>query len=72
MRLALVYLPELFLIVNLNPDSILEHILNMLLAQDRLPVFIRSLNYLLKVRRMAPSDLNCGGRLSYMGKNSRQ
>lgn len=72
MRLALVYLSELFLVVDLDTDAILQHVLNMLLAYDSLPIIIRRLNNLLKVRGMTPGDLNCSGCLGHMRKDSRQ
>ena len=44
----------------------------MLLAKDRLPVFIYHLNDLLKVRGVAPCDLDRGGCLSDVGEYPRQ
>ena len=49
MRLAFVYLSELLLVVDLDADSVLEYVLNMLFAEDGLPIFIRSRYDLLKV-----------------------
>ena len=72
MRLAFVYLPELLLIIDFHADAIFKHILNMLLAKDRLPVFIRRLNDLLKVRGVAPRDLDRRRCLCDMGEDSRQ
>ena len=65
-RLALVYLAELFLVVDLHPDAVLKHVLNMLFAQDSIAIVICSLDNLLKVRRMAPGDLNSCRSLSYV------
>ena len=72
MRLALVYLPELFLVVDLHPDAVLKHVLNMLLAQDSIAIVIRHLDNLLKVGRMAPSDLNSCRSLGYVREHPRQ
>ena len=71
MRLAFIYLPELLLVVDLHPDAVLEHVLNMLLAKYSIAIVIRHLDNLLKVGRMAPSDLNSCRSLGHVREHSR-
>ena len=65
-------LSELFLILNFNTDAVLQHILNVLLGLDRIAICVLRGDYFLEVRWMGPGDLDRGGRLRYMGEDSRR
>ena len=56
--LALVNLSELLLVVDLDADSVLEHVLYMLLPLDELPPFVGGRYHLLEVGGVAPGDLD--------------
>lgn len=49
MSLTLIDLPKLLLVVNFDPNSVLQHVLNVLLALDLLAVFVLSCHNFLEV-----------------------
>ena len=59
-RLAFVDLPELFLVVYFDTDAVLQNVLDVLLADHCQAVFICRSDHLLKVRWMAPGNLDRG------------
>ena len=61
-RLTLVDHSELLLVVDFDADAVFEDVLDVLLAQHGLTVFILRSRHLLEVRRVTPGDLyGCGG-----------
>lgn len=56
--LALVNLPELLLVIDLDADPILEHVLNMLLPLYELSVLVRGRYDLLEIGGVTPGDLD--------------
>ena len=65
-------LSELFLVLDLYTDAVLQHILNVLLGLDRIAICVLRGDYFLEVRWMGPGDLDRGRRLRYMGEDSRR
>ena len=58
MCLTPVYLSELFLVVHLDSNSVLQDILDVLLLGDFLSVLVFKSEHLLEVCRMAPCHLD--------------
>ena len=63
-------LSKLLFIINLDPNAVLEHILNMLLLGHFLALFVIKGHDLLEVRWMTPCNLNRRRCLGYMGEYS--
>jgi hypothetical protein len=70
MSFTSVDLSELFTIINLNANSILKDILNMLLLSDLVSLFIIKSDHFLEIGRMAPGNLDCCGGLGYVGEDA--
>ena len=70
MRLPLVDLPELLLVINLDTDAILKHILDMLAALNRMPILVIDCQHFLEVGGMAPGNLDSSGGLGDVGEDS--
>lgn len=70
MRFSLVYLPELLLAVELNANTVLENVLDVLLLGDNRAVLILSLDNFLEIGWVAPGNLDCGRSLCNMRKDA--
>jgi len=69
-RFALVDLPELLLVVDLDANAVLEHVLDVLLDRYLSPVSCLLLNQLLEVGGVTPRNLNGRRSLSHVRKDS--
>ena len=68
--LSFVDLSELFLVINFDPNPVLQHVLYMLLLRYKTPILILRTQQFLEVLWMTPCNLNASTGLTHVSKAS--